>query len=482
MDRPLVHFELFVRRHTGADWTLALATEDRRAAFEALHHAAPKESGAAMRLCKETRDPKTGEFRSLVLEERGVIAEPRRRRLARPARPAPSAVPIVRASCVQPQDLQGGTARAAIGRHLAAWLKRNRVTPFELLHRADLAEQLEACHAELAAALSKAALEQAPAAGAGMESIRRGLEALTRRAIDRVVRGDAEPGFQSGVVIAGRLSRCNGWTEKTAALLDMLDAAPDDGPAAVATIRMLHQPLVDILGAQGDLTELFHDRPQLGDQLLTLLLIALAPEVAGAAKVSPSLARMASPLRGLAARLALALHARPELARARWAMVRRVIDTMADEQMLWPNAPEREIEGLRALGALLARAGRLVDPHDVNEALGARWRRCTRPELIQASLRTCDGMVDQAETLLDLLGDAVGRGPITLLGQRLLALLADRAFERELRLHGHAAGAILFHQGARGHAAPLPPEIRAAIEARLGKLAAEGTARKIAWI
>ena len=481
MDRALVHFELFVRRHSRADWTLALATEDRRAAFEALHHAAAKDAGAAMRLCKETRDPATGEFRSLVLEERGVTAEPRRRRLTRPARPAPSA-PIVRASCVQPQDLHGGPARAAIGRHLAAWLKRNRVTPFELLHRADLAEQLEACHAELTAALSKAALEQAGAAGPRMEAIRRDLEALARRAVERIVRGDPDPGFQLGVAITARLSRCDGWTEKTAALLDMLDAAPGDGPAALATMRALQQPLVDILGGQGDLADLIEDRLATGDRLLTLLQIALAPEVAAAAKANPSLAAMAPPLRGLAGRLALLLHARPALARVRWAMVRRVIAALADEVMLWPDAPGREIEGLRAMAALLAKAGRLADPNDLAEALAGRWTRVARPEIIQARLRVCDGMVDQAETLLDLLGEASGRAAITVLGQRLLALLSDRAFEREMRLHGHAAGAILFHQGARVHALAMPPELRTDLQSRLGKLAAVGAPQKVAWI
>jgi len=163
-------------------------------------------------------------------------------------------------------------------------------------------------------------------------------------------------------------------------------------------------------------------------------------------------------------------------------MVRRVIAALADEVMLWPDAPGREIEGLRAMAALLAKAGRLADPNDLAEALAGRWTRVARPEIIQARLRVCDGMVDQAETLLDLLGEASGRAAITVLGQRLLALLSDRAFEREMRLHGHAAGAILFHQGARVHALAMPPELRTDLQSRLGKLAAVGAPQKVAWI
>src|ERR1700684_1859567 len=66
MERTCVHFELFVRRHARAPWTLALVTEDRGAAFEAAHDAINGDETAAVRLCKETRDPATGDFRPLT--------------------------------------------------------------------------------------------------------------------------------------------------------------------------------------------------------------------------------------------------------------------------------------------------------------------------------------------------------------------------------------------------------------------------------
>ena len=86
MDRAQVHFEMFVRRHGRAPWALALATEDRREAFEAVDAVLAEAAGAAVRLCKETRDPLTGNFRPLMLLERGVRPEPRRWQLV----PTPS--------------------------------------------------------------------------------------------------------------------------------------------------------------------------------------------------------------------------------------------------------------------------------------------------------------------------------------------------------------------------------------------------------
>ena len=470
MDRAQVHFELFVRRHRRAPWTLALATEDRGAAFEAADDLMASDHGAAVRLCKETRDAGTGDFRSLVLKESGATPEPRRPRwTSRLRRPR---VEQARAVCVQPQDLHGVPARQEIGQRLAGWLARNKVTPFELLHRADLAERLEACPGDLGAALSNAALEQAGSPGAAMDKIRRDLETLVRRTIERIVRGDPDTAFQLGVAVAGQLGCCEGWRAKVEALLEMLDAATGDGPAAQAATRLLQRPLLDILGAQGDLAELFPGAQDPGDRLLALLQVALAPEVAAAVAASPRLTQLLQPLRGLSARLALALHGRPVLARTRWAMVRRVVAAIRNEAPLWPGAPEREIDGLRALAALLARAGRFADAEDVAEALSSRWRRVATPELVEARLALCAGAMNQATTLLELIDDCIGRMPATLLGNRLDALLTAPGFARELDGCWSHDERVRRLAGIAARTDKLPPELVRAIKRRLRGLAA----------
>ena len=95
---------------------------------------------AAVRVTKETLDEESMEFRSITLLTRGAADEPK----TKPARD-PAAGP----ACNGPADLYLPPARETIQRVLDDWLRRQRVTPFELLHRPDLAEKLEAAGMEM---------------------------------------------------------------------------------------------------------------------------------------------------------------------------------------------------------------------------------------------------------------------------------------------------------------------------------------------
>jgi hypothetical protein len=470
MDRAQVHFEMFVRRHGRAPWELALATEDRREAFEAVDAVLAEAAGAAVRLCKETRDPLTGNFRPLMLLERGVRPEPRRWRAHRTlaTRTPPTSAPV----CMQPEDLYAAPARATIGRLLGVWLARNRVTPFELLHRADLAEQLEACEAELDAAIYNAASAQAAGCDEVLEPLRAALTALVRRTIERVVADEATGSYRLGAVVAERLARCEGWADKVQTVLDLLDAAQRADPGeAPAILRLLQQPLVDILSAHGESEALLGQGLALGDRLLKLLQIAEAPGVAEDASLPGRLPR----LNGLAARLALSLRRRPVFARTRAILVRRVVTVLASTAPLWPGDPAREAEGLALLGALFNVCGRLADHDEVRAALDERWRRLAEPARIEARLALCAGELEAADVLVDLAKAAVGRGSAEAFGRRLLTLLAEEEFAREAcfspdppavalkRLADLAAGVF---------ALELTPEIGAIAAQRIRRLAA----------
>lgn len=473
MDSGQVHFELFVRRRGRMAWELELATWDRRAAFEAADQALNGERGAAVRLFKETHDPATGAFRPLVLLERGETAEPRRRRAVVSRRAG--GVRTAPASCAHPRDLYATPAREAIGRLLGGWLARHRVTPFELLHRADLAERLEACEAELSAALYNAALAEAAARGAALEPVRQGLDTLARRAIERVTSDDPDVAFRLGAAVASRLGRHANWKDKLELVLDLLDAAPEAGQPASVSLRVLQQPLIDILGAHGDLDEILGSELLLGDQLMILTQIASAPAIAAVVAGDAALARSVPRLRGLSARLALVLHARPVFARARRAIGRRVLAALALDRPLWPGDPAREVEGLKALACLLSVSGRLVDQDAVASALAGRWRRLSGPGFVDARLALCKGAVEEVDVVLDLLDAAVGRAPQEALGRRLVGLLSDRAFEQETRFSPDPLAVSLRRLAALAHrvrAAALRPEARAHAERRLRGLAA----------
>ncbi|KAK0329149.1 hypothetical protein LTR94_037961, partial [Friedmanniomyces endolithicus] len=80
-------------------------------------------------------DPETMEFASVVVLTRGAPELKRKR-------PAP--VEPRGPACRGVQDLYAPHARETIGRILEDWLGRQGATAFELLHRPELAERLEA--------------------------------------------------------------------------------------------------------------------------------------------------------------------------------------------------------------------------------------------------------------------------------------------------------------------------------------------------
>jgi hypothetical protein len=188
--------------------------------------------------------------------------------------------------------------------------------------------------------------------------------------------------FRLGAAVAVRLGGRAGWGDKIEILLDLLDAAPAGGQQAVTALRVLQQPLIDILGVHGELDEILGRGLALGDQLLILLQIASAPAAVPAAALGRTVARPG----GLAARLALTLHGRPVFTRTRRAIGRRVLAALAGDRPLWPGHPAREAEGLQAVVGLLAAAGRLLDQDEVAAALARRRRRLAGPVFVDARL------------------------------------------------------------------------------------------------
>ena len=152
MDGYSVHFEVYVRKIAGAPWTLHLATEDRAGAVDTGHALMKEGRVAAVKVTKETLDEETREYRAVVILKLGAADT------AAKSTPQGEAQPL----CVTPQDLYTMHARERIGRLLEAWLERNNATPFELLHRPDLVEKLEASGTDLQHAIQKIADPRGP--------------------------------------------------------------------------------------------------------------------------------------------------------------------------------------------------------------------------------------------------------------------------------------------------------------------------------
>jgi hypothetical protein len=311
-----VHFEVFVRRG-GAPWKLELATEERTHAVDTAEALFAEGKVSAVRVTKETLDPETREFKTVTILNKGAPEPVKAKQVREEDDPL----------CVTPQDLYTGHARDRIGRLLEGWLARYKVTPFELLHRPDLIEKLEASGTDLQHAVQKIAVPEAQARGISVHELIRGFQRLIEQAIERVLKdgrkgvlpdlskeslaqvaarvmGDPDRFYLMGAAIAGAVAPAKGWSEKIGGLLDLVDAAPEAGPARGLAIGVVEQLLAEILATRVGLGELLGEDLDLGASLAAMARLAAADTVEALIAVEPSVAKVMPPLSPVAARLA----------------------------------------------------------------------------------------------------------------------------------------------------------------------------------
>ena len=172
-----VHYEVFGRKKPSSGWVLEMATEDRGAAIRMAEDLVTVDGFTSAKVPKETLDEETREFASVSILHLGAPDAPKKKEPKREFEPL----------CVQPQDLYTLHARERIGRLLHDWLERNRATPFELLHRPDLVEHLEASGGDLQHALQKISVPEASERGFSVHELIRTYQALVDRAIERLL-------------------------------------------------------------------------------------------------------------------------------------------------------------------------------------------------------------------------------------------------------------------------------------------------------
>ena len=266
-----VHYEIHVRRAAPDDWTLSHATEDRRRALDAADDLMRERQAVAVRVTRETLDPETMEFASAVILTRGAPMLKRRR-----SEPAPPRGP----ACRSVQDLYAPHARETIGRVLEDWLNRHETTVFELLHRPDLAERLEASGVELQHAIQKVAAPEARSMpGQSVHDLMRHYQRLTEQAVERLLKagrsgafadlrtqpvadvaarltGSTERAFRMGGAVAASLRGASGARARLERLMDLCDQAPPAGPPRALVFVPVEQILCELLGSGAGLARL----------------------------------------------------------------------------------------------------------------------------------------------------------------------------------------------------------------------------------
>ena len=446
MDRAQVHFEVFARRQHGSSWSLQLATEDRTRAIESAEELLAEQRAISVRVTKETLDEETREFKTVTILTKG---EPDRGKVKKPRE---GLEPL----CVSPHDLYTLHARDRIGRLLEGWLTRNRATPFELLHRPDLIEKLEATGLELQHAIQKVAIPEAQARGKTVHHVIRDFQKLVQATIDRVMRDERKgrfPDFETesfaaaaerlvghpnqqyllGGGIARAMSTGASWSGKVNRLLDLADQAPREPAARALAFHMLETPLTEILGARAGIMELLGVHLDLGGALAAMTRLAAADAVDALISIEPAVAKVMPQLQGPAARLANWLDG-PYFENVRTAIAHRVLKELTGPKRLRPNDAEGEIVMLRALAmALTTAVGRILTYDEVQEAFINRSRTLVRADFVEAFLGHDRSPLGEVEALLWLSENVTGGANKRQASRWVQANVSALRFETDLR-------------------------------------------------
>ncbi len=421
MERAQVHYEVLIRRQHNSGWALEQATEDRTKAVALAEEMLADKRAIAVRVTKETLEAQTREFLTVTILDKGEPERVRSRKQRDETEPL----------CVSPQDLYTIHARERIGRLLDAWLARNRATPFELLHRPDLVEQLEASDMDLRHAVQKVAIPEAQARGGSVHEHMRSFKRLAQSAIDRVLKdarkgalpttdaagfaalgeklvGAPERHYLLGAAVAGVIAPAASWSGKVNLMLDLADAAPQSPQARDLAFQVLEQPLAEVLGSTMALNELLGPHLDLGGFLAALARLSAAETVELLIGVEPTVARLMPPLEGAAARLANWLDG-PHFETVRRAIAKRVLKELTGPRRLRPKDAEGEIDVLRALAmALTAASGRLMSLEDVQNAFVERSRMLVREDFVEAYLGIERTPLAEVEALIWLAENVTG--------------------------------------------------------------------------
>lgn len=487
VSRGPVHYELYVRRKMNAPWTLDCASEDRDRLLELAEEALAEHRAIGVRITKEVMDP-DGCFRSFVVHAAGETSEVK----APKTRPEAAAPP-----CVGPADLYTLPARETLARLLEGWLKREGVTVFELLHRPDLAEALDASGEELQHAIQKISVPEAQHRGVSTHEMLRAFRKLADDAIARVIKDGRRKAFPYvamgyddaaekladhpegryllGGGVAAHLASAATWRAKASRLMDLAEQAPGVGRARALALAVVEQPLAEILGSRGGVADLVGANLDLGGSLAVLTRLAAGPECRVMGARDEAFQQVLPPLSGEAERLAKLLEL-DAFEGVRAAAARRVLTELTGPRRLRPSDTEGEIALLRALAiALTASAGRLLPLEDVQAAFVERSKRIVAADFVEAFLAGCGTALAESQALLRLTENVAGGINKRACARWLAAVVSSLRFERELRsapespLSRLAALAEL----QRGLAtSQIPEPDRGVIAARIGEVGA----------
>ena len=448
-----VHYELYIRKNAPSPWTLMLASEDRKHAVDTAEEVLRDKQAVAVRVTKETLDPDTMEFASSTILTRGAPEPPKKRLVSDDDK---------QSNCMGPQDLYAPHARELIGRVLEDWLGRNGATVFELLHRPDLVEKLEASGVELQHALQKVAIPESQATGQASHDLIRHYQKLVEGAMERVIAagrkgtfpdlanrsladvaqklaGAPDRAFVMGGVVSGALIGLRGARPRLDRLMDLADRAPTEGGPRAMVMVAIEQILCELLAARTNLSEILGPALDQGGSLAAVVRMVAPREIDMLIRHDPRMALLMPSVDGPAARLGARLEAGefPLLAAS---LARMVLRELMGPRRLRPADAPGEIDILRTLAmSLTATAGRLLTLEEVQTAFTERSKSLVTADFVQAYVVPCETVLCEAEQLTRLCENVTGNANKRSAARWLAACVTSLRFESEMRISSTTA-------------------------------------------
>lgn len=455
MELDAVHYEVFLRKNPTSRWVLELATDQPHVALATAEELVTSGRVAAAMVTKETFDEGARVFHSEILFKE-VVADAKRKASLQEWDPL----------CNSPPDLYTERARERIAGLIEGWLARKTVTVFELLHSAELVEQLEATSTELQHAVQKFAVAEIQIRGGITHDLIRRIQRLLDSATDRLqsdhrrgafpqfgpsdfaaaankLASHPDGGYLLGGAVAQAIAPAGNWRNKVQRLLDLLDAAPPEGPGRKLALSVLDQPLAEILLSKDALGGLVGDCEDLGAVLAALARLVSREAVERAGQLDPATLEVMPSLSSEGDRLADRL-SEGELVGVRAAVARRILSDLHGHKRLRPADPMGEIAVLRALVlTLTAAAGSLLPEEDVAAALAARSRTLLSTDFLETYLGDGRPAREEAQRLVWLAQSIVGAANKRRVARLLQGAIFSLKFETEILAAGEPPPARL---------------------------------------
>jgi hypothetical protein len=405
-----VHYEVFVKKHKKASWTLVEAGDDREAAFNLAHRLKARHAKGSVRIQREQWIAEDSAFRGGVIFEAGPerFAEPKEKK-------GEASLP-----CLTPDDLSGSAARETVRRVLAPWLERRQVAPLELLHRADLIEALDASDTDLQHAVQKVAIARAQNSDASVHAYVRLINDLVEKGVAQS-RRDAKAGKKSPKssgfaelsekilsegapekrlrrAIAERLAEATGFSDKTALLLDLHDDLPRSAEAREFAGRETDNFLAEMLSFDSAVRSLLGKTGDLGEEVERLTAVYEGSAHGADLLDAPDTAR----------RLAEKFADRA-LPTAHIEIAKRILSALRAPRRFRPDSVMAEIELARKLAQrLIVASGPNLHPDSLVDAFTHRSAKLLAPDAVEEALANAQDPADQIERLYRMEDNLVG--------------------------------------------------------------------------